>query len=376
MDLLNNGGIIKTIIKESNSDQIPISGDKVEVHYIGTLENGKKFDSSRDRKETFLFILDAGEVISGWDIGLASMKLGEISKFFIRSDYAYGEQGIGKDIGKNCNLYFEIELISINKDRIQKNILIKGEGEESPVDGADIRIDYKIIFNNEIIEEKKDYQCMMNDGLLLNEIYQLLEYMKKGEKIQSKIILKESFHHLLKNSMIDIELQLNDFEKLKFNFEMNNDEILNFSKKQKDAGNKFYKEKKIDLALKQYEKSKLFLKNDYKFDENDKKIKSNLEKDLNLNMSICHLLLKDYNKSISLCDQVLMIDPKNIKALYRRAQSLMKIQELDLAKLDLNQALIIDPNNKEIKNSLDELNILMKKRDDLDKIRFKNLFIE
>ena len=71
----------------------PWKGDKVWVHYTGTLEDGTKFDSSRDRKEKFSFNLGKGEVIKGWDQGVASMVRGELAVFTIHSDFGYGDVG-------------------------------------------------------------------------------------------------------------------------------------------------------------------------------------------------------------------------------------------------------------------------------------------
>ena len=71
----------------------PWTGDKVYVHYVGTLTDGSKFDSSRDRGDRFSFNLGKSEVIKGWDLGVATMKIGEKSMFTIKSDYGYGSAG-------------------------------------------------------------------------------------------------------------------------------------------------------------------------------------------------------------------------------------------------------------------------------------------
>ena len=86
-------GILKEIITEGAETETPGTGDKVFVHYVGTLTDGSKFDSSRDRGERFSFILGKSEVIKSWDQGVATMKIGEKAMFTIKADYGYGIAG-------------------------------------------------------------------------------------------------------------------------------------------------------------------------------------------------------------------------------------------------------------------------------------------
>jgi len=90
-----------------------VAGKKVTVNYAGTLEDGTKFDSSYDRGAPFSFNLGAGEVIQGWDNGVAGMKVGGKRKLTIPSFLGYGERGAGDAIPPNSTLIFELELLEI-----------------------------------------------------------------------------------------------------------------------------------------------------------------------------------------------------------------------------------------------------------------------
>eukprot|EP01082_Thalassiosira_pseudonana_P000683 g1062.t1.1.5e174188 g1062 g1062.t1 contig10:1300160-1301691(+) len=136
-----DGGILKTIITAAPDDALtPTPGSEVSAHYTGTLESdGSKFDSSRDRGKPFKFTIGTGQVIKGWDEGFASMKVGEVARLVIKSEYGYGDRGHSPTIPAKATLIFDVELLGFKEkekekwemtpeERMEKATKLKEEG--------------------------------------------------------------------------------------------------------------------------------------------------------------------------------------------------------------------------------------------------------
>ena len=108
--------IPSALIKEDlvlGKGQTAESGQDVVVHYTGWVQNGRQFDSSRARRDPLDFALGAGDVIKGWDEGIAGMKVGGKRRLTIPAELAYGDQGCGGVIPPQATLVFEVELLEI-----------------------------------------------------------------------------------------------------------------------------------------------------------------------------------------------------------------------------------------------------------------------
>jgi peptidylprolyl isomerase len=113
--MITTGSGLKYVDMVVGKGASPVTGKQVKVHYTGTLENGKKFDSSVDRKQPFSFMIGVGQVIKGWDEGVMSMKVGGKRKLVIPANLGYGARGAGGVIPPNATLLFDVELLEVQK---------------------------------------------------------------------------------------------------------------------------------------------------------------------------------------------------------------------------------------------------------------------
>lgn len=255
-----DGGILKEIIREGHGDEKPFAGDNVDVHYVGTLLDGTKFDSSRDRGEKFNFDVGKGSVIKGWDLGVPTMRRGELAKFTIRGDYAYGPTGSPPTIPPDATLIFEIELfdfhgedISENKDKsIVRRVLVTGEGYQTPNDGARCVVSVKgIDKSGRVFDQREDVEFELGEGADLNivdGIESTLTRMKKGEKsrldIKSNHAWGKTGHEgfgIAPHTDVVYEVELKSFEKAKEGWQLNGKEKIEQSELLKNKGTEAFK---------------------------------------------------------------------------------------------------------------------------------------
>jgi len=192
-------GIKKEIITAAAEDawRKPKKGDEVFVHYVGTLESdGSEFDSSRAGNKPFNFVLGQGQVIKGWDVGVATMKKGELAKFTLSPDFAYGAAGSEPKIPANATLVFEVELLNwtsqddlFSDGAVIKACVNEGSGWKKPKAGDEVQVSFKAHAEtaSKCDCETKDYIVGTDTfGPFQEMVTKALEDMKKGEKCELK----------------------------------------------------------------------------------------------------------------------------------------------------------------------------------------------
>lgn len=386
-----DGGVLKEIIKSGVGDETPFAGDNVIVHYTGTLLDGTKFDSSRDRGEKFKFDIGKGNVIKGWDIGIATMKRGEQSKFTIRSEYAYGEHGSGDKIGPNATLVFDVELfdfhgedISREEDKsILKRTLKIGEGYSTPNEGSRVEVHLKGSHAGRVFDER-NLEFEIGEGAkydIINGIEEGLIKIKKGETARLTIKSKHAWglkgfekFGIPPSADVDYEIELKNFEKAKESWELNGVEKIEQSELLKNKGTELFKEGKYGLAAKKYARIVEFLEFEKSDDaENQKKI-SQLVLAAHLNVAMCNLKTNEYLKAIESCEKALKLEPNNEKALFRIAQANLSLANFDESVKFFNQVLEVNKENKEASKSILVAKQKLKEYNEREKKLYSKMF--
>ncbi|MGH0141192.1 UNVERIFIED_CONTAM: hypothetical protein FKN15_010720 [Acipenser sinensis] len=249
-------GVCKVIVRPGDEAEYPMTGDRVSVHYTGKLLNGKKFDSSRDRNEPFTFNLGRGQVIKAWDIGVASMKKGEVCQLMCHSEYAYGVSGSPPKIPPKSTLIFEIELLNFKGEELTEDggvirrIKQKGEGFSNPNEGAIVEVRLEGRSGGRVFDSR-DVQFVVGEGedhSIPLGVDRTMEKMQKGECCL--IYLKPQYgfgdegkpeFHIEPNAELVYQVTLKDFEKAKESWEMSIEEKLEQAVGVKQKGTQYFK---------------------------------------------------------------------------------------------------------------------------------------
>ncbi|XP_062553119.1 FK506-binding protein 59 isoform X2 [Armigeres subalbatus] len=386
IDLSGDGGVQKQILLEGTGIDTPSNGCSVSLHYTGTLDSdGKQFDSSRDRNEPFEFKLGQGSVIKAFDMGVATMKLGERCILKCAPDYAYGASGSPPNIPPNSTLNFELEMLgwkgedlSPQSDQgIVRFIQKVGEGKKTPNDGAFVKIHLVGQYGGKVFEDR-DAEFTLGEGEEAGVIAGVEIALEKFKKMEtSKLILKPQFafgpvekpeFQLPANATVEYIVTLKEFEREPDSWKLDDAERMEQAKLFKEKGTNYFKDSKFKLALKMYEKSLGFLTSSDTEDSKQFKLT------VYLNKALCHQKLSDQDEAKDACNKALEIDHKNVKALYRRGQSRLSLGDFENALTDFNAVREIEPENKAALNQITICKQKIKDYNEQQKKVFANMF--
>jgi len=384
-------GILKEIKVQGSGIEKPWTGDKVYVHYVGTLLDGSKFDSSRDRNEQFSFSIGKQEVIKGWDVGVASMKIGEVATFTIRADYGYGNAGSPPKIPGDATLIFEIELFSfhgedISKDKdmsVVKRIQTNGQGYDQPNDGSQVEIEIKGTFDGKLFDERQ-VEFEVGEGLEIDVprgIEFALEKMKKDEVAQITLKPTCGFGEsgnvskgIPPNATLVYEVTLIKFEKAKESWQLDAGQKLEQAQLFKEKGTKHFQAGKFEIASTRYQKVIEFLEHEISLKGDEENERKNLLQAGRLNLALCYLKQGNWIEARNVCDKAIEENIESGKAWFRRGEAQLALNDSESAKNDFDKCFELEPDNKAVKNKISICLTKIKSQKMKEKKTFANMF--
>ncbi|RVX04994.1 Peptidyl-prolyl cis-trans isomerase FKBP65 [Vitis vinifera] len=404
---IGSQGLRKRILQMGHSWLTPFP-----VHYSGRVEGGAYFDSSRDRGAPFWFKLGQCEVIKGWEEGVATMKKGERAIFTIPPDLAYGETDLTGDGGILKKIMTEGEGWATPKDgdevlvkyevrlengtevskcdegsefhlgddlpcpAISKAVKTMRRGEKAELsvrfsygfkqignevtrtDGA-IPPNSNLIICLELISWKSVID-IMGDKKVLKKIMKVGEgfdrpsegSLAKGTIFPTCVTLKCFVLEQINEGLDRAIMTMRKGEQALVTIQADGHEVSGMV-----SANSLHH---YEVELIDFTKAEKYIEFDHSFTDEEKVQANALRISCNLNNAACKLKLGEYLEASKQCTKVLELDPSNIKALYRRSQSYLRISELEKAEADIRRALTIDPSNRDVKLVYKELQVKQK----------------
>lgn len=370
----SHGKLHKTLHQPGIEGTRPAKGAKVSVHYVGTLLDGSKFDSSRDRGDPFEFDLGKGAVIKGWDLGVATMNRGEKCTLKCHPDVAYGTQAQGK-IPANSTLIFEVELldwtkdedISEKKDRsMMKTVLREGKDWDKPDYESEVTVDVATLDS-----EGREVSTLTNVSLVIGDPSELplgaeqaIKTMKKGE--ECTVQMTSPVPNRLK-------IVLHNFKKVK-TWEFKGVEKIDQAMVRKDQGNAYFKCGDFDRARKKYKRALEFVEYDHGLTDEEKEKSKQIKIPVYNNLAQVCLNIGDFKEAIAQCNKCLEIDSHNLKSLFRRGRAQSALDNWDEATSDFNLVLQLDPTNTDASRELHLVREKVKALRAKERALFGNMF--
>ncbi len=323
----DRGALLKEVLRAAAADggpggsssssdpgRCPVKGDTVVMHYVGTLKDGgQQFDSSRDRGKPFRFTLGQSEV-RGWDLGLATMKRGELAILTVRADLAYGDTGIPPKIPRGATLCFEVELLDFGEDLtpdqsggVIRRVLEPGEGPDHPNEDSSVMVSFRALGGGKEGEEAaREMSFTLGEGTEVGVprwVELAVEKMKKGER--SRLTVSPEYNKEQGAFAVDYEVIVKSFELAKERGQLDGVQTLEQAKLYKDKGTKFFLSGNLQLARKKYDKAILFLEHEILQGEQEYTRRQLLQA-TKLNLAECQFKARNWIAAKIICDKMIM----------------------------------------------------------------------
>ncbi|KAG4931550.1 hypothetical protein JHK86_048511 [Glycine max] len=400
VDVCKDGGVVKKILEKGSGIERPGDLDEVLV-LVGYFAAAVKYR----------VVLGDGTVVVETLEGGVEFHMKDVINT-VTPD-AFGEKGREAGSGlcsipPNSVLHVNIELVSFKPvvnvtgdSKVIKKILKEGEGAFTANEGANVTVSFTAMLEDGTVFEKRGIgetlplEFITDEGRDDNSVSTLLSVeqvitgldravatMKKGERAIISIHPDYAFGDVEvrrdiaivppgSNVVYDIEMM--DFIKEKAPWELNSKEKIEVAGRMKEEGNELFKVGNYQRAGKKYEKAADFVDEDGSFGFDEQKQAQTLKVSCWLNSAACSLKLNDFPGAIKLCSQVLDVEFCNAKAFYRRAQAYIETGDYLLADVDIKKALVVDPQNRDVKVIQKKLKQLQADSDKKDAKLYENM---
>ncbi|KAK7376981.1 hypothetical protein VNO80_02401 [Phaseolus coccineus] len=399
VDVCKDGGVLKKIMEKGSGNDRPADLDEVLVKYRVALVDGSVVEETPEGGVEF-YVKD-GHLFPILPKVIMTMTRGEKAELIVQPQYAFGETGREAGSGlssipPNSVLHVNIELVSFKSvinvtgdSKVLKKILKEGEGAFTANEGAKVTVSFTAMLEDGTVFEKRrtgeeqPLEFITDEEQVIAGLDRAVATMKKGERAIISIHPEYAFGNVEvrqdlaivpsgSNVVYDVEMM--NFIKEKAPWELNNKEKIEVAERKKEEGNVLFKGDNYLRAEKKYEQAVDFLSDDGSFGFGEQKQADALRVSCWLNGAACSLKLNDFRGAIKLCSQVLDVEFCNMKALYRRAQAYIETGDFLLADVDIKKALLVDPQNWEVKVIQKKLKQLQADKDKKDAKLFENIF--
>jgi FK506-binding protein 4/5 len=320
------------------------------------------------------------------------MKKGEVAKFTLKSEYAYGASGSPPKIPANATLVFEIELLSFTNEKdltsdggVLKKVLQEGKEKYGPSPSFESKAKVHLVGRlaaggAPFIDETKS--IVIGDEDVPRGVEKAIESLKVEEKGLFTIRADYGYGaagnaalHIAPNADLQYEIQLLELTKDKDYWQYDSfDDKFEQATLRKNQGNTLYTQGKYARAIAKYKRGADFVDYLHKATDEEKAKANTLKVTLFLNTAQCHLKTHDWKTAIEQCNKALEIDKKNAKGIFRRAQAHSALDSWDAARADFEEALLLLPGDADVIREYNKLKLKMKAQDERDRKVYATMF--